>query len=505
MNNLEEKGDKTSLNSLITEAEQKAETDYTTASWATFQEKLTAAKEVQNNSDASTSEITAVVNDLQTAMDALVNRANTDNLSALIATAKAKQNDGYTIDSWNALQTAITEAEAVVANPDSSQSEIESKLNALQNALDALIVDSGNLDKNNLPDGTYSIYGEMIKMNRQEHSMSNDAINHYIKLTVENGQYYLTMDFKGLSYLNRFGYLAELSYYENGYTFGSYGSINGTRVLADVLTTQKNDDGSDVIDEFNQAGGSSEGLLYPDQVKLPLVADALADPDGYVPLHVFVPVMEDISEGTGDQDVLLKLDWSTLTATSEDDPNFNPDDNQEQSPAVDLVDTATGIKVHADAGTLPEGVKLVVEPITSGADYDKATVSLMDVGKKFKLYNIHLVDAQGNEVQPNGTVTVSYQIPEGYDANNLAVYRMNEDGSKTLIKGTVENGTYSVIQKCFSQYALVEKGSTITDAQNTANSPKTGDVTMIGVFSFIALASAGAIAVTLIARKRKAE
>ncbi|MFR5068708.1 MAG: hypothetical protein ACLTE2_01920 [Eubacteriales bacterium] len=57
--------------------------------------------------------------------------------------------------------------------------------------------------------------------------------------------------------------------------------------------------------------------------------------------------MEDISEGTGDQDVLLKLDWSTLTATSEDDPNFNPDDNQEQSPAVDLVDTATGIKeVH---------------------------------------------------------------------------------------------------------------------------------------------------------------
>ncbi|MFR5068706.1 MAG: hypothetical protein ACLTE2_01910 [Eubacteriales bacterium] len=53
---------------------------------------------------------------MQTAMDALVNRANTDNLSALIATAKAKQNDGYTTDSWNALQTTISEAEAVIAN-----------------------------------------------------------------------------------------------------------------------------------------------------------------------------------------------------------------------------------------------------------------------------------------------------------------------------------------------------------------------------------------------------
>ena len=33
--------------------------------------------------------------------------------------------------------------------------------------------------------------------------MSNDAINHTIKLTVEDGKYYLTMDFKGLSYLNK--------------------------------------------------------------------------------------------------------------------------------------------------------------------------------------------------------------------------------------------------------------------------------------------------------------
>ena len=152
--------------------------------------------------------------------------------------------------------------------------------------------------------------------------MSNDAINHTIKLTVEDGKYYLTMDFHGLAYLNRFGYLAKLSYYDNGYTYGQYGTVEGTLIPATVLSTQKNADGSDVYDEFNQAGGSYEGKLYPDQIKFPLVADALADEDGYVPLHVFVPVMEDISAGTGDQDVLLKLDLSTLTETTEDDPNF---------------------------------------------------------------------------------------------------------------------------------------------------------------------------------------
>ncbi len=503
VSNLEERGDKTALNTLITEGEKKVQEDYTPDTWAAFAQALAAAKTVQSNADAGISEISAAVNMLETAMNALAARADTTALVALIAAAQATVNTGYSESSWNALQTAITNAQAVADNENATQEDVQAQLTALQSALDSLT--TGSLDKNNLPDGTYSVYGEMIKMNRQESSMSNDAINHYIKLTVENGQYYLNMDFHGLSYLNRFGYLAELSYYENGYVFGEYGTISGTRTPAQVLSTQKNADGSDVIDEFNQAGGSSEGLLYPDRVKFPLVTDALADPDGYVPLHVFVPVMEDISAGTGEQDVLLKLDWSTLKATTDNDPNFSTEGTQSQTPAVDLTDAATGITVHADAGTFPQGARLVVEPITSGADYDKASAALLDTGKKFKLYNIHVVDAQGNEIQPNGAVTTSYPIPAGYNASRLAVYRMNEDGTKTLIKGTVENGVYSVMQKSFSQYALVETGSTITDAQNTANFPQTGDNTILGVLIFMALASAGAVAVTLLTKKRRAK
>ena len=47
------------------------------------------------------------------------------------------------------------------------------------------------------------------------------------------------------------------------------------------------DSGSDVVDEFNQVGGSSEGVKYPDLIKFPLVDDALNDANGYVPLHVY--------------------------------------------------------------------------------------------------------------------------------------------------------------------------------------------------------------------------
>lgn len=502
---LEVKGDKSALNDLLAEAEEKEETAYTPSSWKVFSEKVDLAKQVQLDSEASTAEVTKAVEELTNGMNGLVERADTAELNNLIQEAELIKNNGYTEDSWNQLQTAIQEAKALLANADASQNEVNNQTAALQQSMDSLKKD-GELDKNNLEDGVYSIYGEMVKVNRKDFSMSNDAINHTVKLTVENGQYYLTMDFKGLSYLNKFGYLAELAYYDNGFVYDQYGEINGTLIAAEVLSTQKNADGTDVMDEFNQTGGSYEGKLYPDQVKFPLVSDALNDEDGCVPLQVFVPVMEDISAGSGTQNVLLKLDWSTLKETTEDDPDFQPEEPVEQSPAVNVTDPSTGIKVEADKGVFPEGVEQVVTQITSGADYDKAASVLSDVGKKFRLFEIHF-ELDGAEVQPNGIVTVYYPIPEGYDADKVVLYRINEDGTKTLIKGTVENGFYKVMTKSFSTYALVEQGSTIPDAENSANVgsdiPQTGDSTNVLLFALLAMASAGMIGVLFISRKRK--
>ena len=121
----------------------------------------------------------------------LVERADISELNALIDEAKSMEKDGYTADSWNALQTAITNAEATASDLNASQANINTRLDELQDAIDGLVKD-GKLDRLNLEDGIYSVYGEMIKMNREEKSMSNDAINHTIKLTVEDGKYYIT-------------------------------------------------------------------------------------------------------------------------------------------------------------------------------------------------------------------------------------------------------------------------------------------------------------------------
>lgn len=495
---LELKGEKETLAGIIEEAKNIDENLYTAESFAAMQVALAAAEKTQANEDAGASEVNNAVQALDDAIKALTYKA-ADYSAVDAAIAEIPEDlSVYTQESADAVNVA--RASVVRDKNITEQDSVDAMAKRISEAVAALVLKPADtaLDKNKLADGVYSLYGEMIKVNRQDKSMSNDAINHTIKLTVENGKYYLTMDFHGIHYLNRFGYLAKLSYYDNGYSYGQYGAINGTLIPAEVLSTQKNADGTDVIDEFNQAGGSSAGLKYPDQLKFPLVADALHDADGYVPLHVFVPVMEDISDGTGDQDVLLKLDWSTLKKTTEDDPDFAPIDNAELSSAVDYTDPATGVKVHADKGVFDDGVQIVVTEITKGADYDNAVKALNDIGKKIRFYDVKFMDANGNAVLPNGTVTISFPAG-GLNASKLAAYRVNADGSKTLVKGEYKDGYYTIITKTAAQYALVETGST----NGSAQSPNTGAPELSAAFAMLAVGAAGFSGTLLFTRKKK--
>ena len=85
---LEEIGDKTNLNAVITEAETKVEEDYTPNSWAAFQESLESAKTVQADEDAGISQVNAAAQALTEAMEALTPRADTARLADLVAQAK---------------------------------------------------------------------------------------------------------------------------------------------------------------------------------------------------------------------------------------------------------------------------------------------------------------------------------------------------------------------------------------------------------------------------------
>ena len=504
--------EKAGLHDVITAAANMLGRDhtYTLASRQELKKAIRAAEKVYDDPDATQAEVNEAANDVVDAMLGL--EAKEDN-------SGSGQSDSGKTDSGNSGKTDSGKTDS----GDNGKS-------------DAGKTGSDKLDIKNLEDGVYVIHGNMVKTNKKDASMSDKAINHNIKLTVKDGKYYITMDFNGLKVGNDLGYLGSLKYFKTGYVTKN-GVPTGEKADVAVDSVQKNADGSVVKDDL--------GTDYPDLVTFELIPEALED--GYVPLEVFVPIMESISAGNGTQPVYLKLDWSTIEKTTADDEVFTEDDNNEDasSPAVDLTDKATGIHVTADAGVLPEGVKLVVTPIKEGTDYDKAKANTFIVGNDFVLYDIHFEGADGNEVEPNGSVTVSIPIPDGWDTSKLGLYHFNDDGSVSPIIGTAKDGMYTFRTNSFSNFALVQRqgaslpsgselgngsglttldnktggsslgngsglgsASTLSDSSGlnsgkSLDNVKTGDDFSMGSWAVLALIAAGALAVVL-AGSRKA-
>ena len=280
------------------------------------------------------------------------------------------------------------------------------------------------------------------------------------------------------------------------------------------MTTQKDSDGNVVVDIYNDASSP-----YPDTVSFELVKTALNDENGFVPLQVFVPIMDAISAGAGTQNVLMKLDWTTLKSTTDDDPDLQPDDPEEQSPAFDK--TINGVRIAAEKGMIPEGTKAEVTEITQGEEYTGAKTALSSVFSNFKLYKI-ILTKDGKEIQPEGFITIS--IPVGsLSSTKAGVYRVNSDGTKSLLSGSVEDGMYVFKTNKTGLFAIGEKtASSITanTAKPTVNTPKTtlgtgstavktaanaktGDTSPIVLFGVLFMASLGILSLSACRRMKK--
>lgn len=133
--------DHSSLNALIAEAEGLNSADYTSNSWGVFQNALVYAKAVAAKSDATATEISDAVQALQSARTALV---FTGALKAAVSAVKSLPSGAYTASSWATLQSALSAAEGVVANPAATQAQVSDALTNLKSAVDGLALDTSN-------------------------------------------------------------------------------------------------------------------------------------------------------------------------------------------------------------------------------------------------------------------------------------------------------------------------------------------------------------------------
>lgn len=238
----------------------------------------------------------------------------------------------------------------------------------------------------------------------------------------------------------------------------------------------------------------------------------------YVPVNFYVP---DTPMDAAVGEVLsarLRFVWSSATPTetqslgSNDKPAAGVSSiTGEEIVDEKLEDEKTGIVLETNTGVLSDEAELSVTEITSGEDFELAETALNGVMENWKLYKIvALVD--GVETDPEGAVTL--RIP--CDNANAVLYRINADGTKTLLKGSMEDGYYVFSTTKLGLFALGDEIAAEGTAQQNANADNgeaafaeggasTGapSATLWIVLGVVIVAAATGLTVYFVRRKRK--
>ena len=162
-----------------------------------------------------------------------------------------------------------------------------------------------------------------------------------------------------------------------------------------------------------------------------------------------------------------------------------------------LTEEDNGIMIQLPAAQAGE-VRLQVTVI-SGSETEQITAAVTQLAgrtEQIKAFDISLQHIDGAAVQPDGTVTVSIPIPEGWEPQKLRVYYVADNGAATDMQAAVStDGKYMQFQTDhFSCYALAQLAT--EDAPPVA-SPLPWII--LGVIGALALAAGG----YLLWRKKK--
>lgn len=163
------------------------------------------------------------------------------------------------------------------------------------------------------------------------------------------------------------------------------------------------------------------------------------------------------------------------------------EDDKDVSISQPIADSKEVIELEAEAGVVPAGAQLSVEKISEGETYVKAETALESIvteKTEVYLFDITLLDSENVKIQPDGKVTITIALEETLEANEkVTVYRIEDDGTKTLMEGTkVVDGKVVFTTDHFSTYAVLV-GEIVTV-------PKTGDVTTAGIYMLLLVAGA---------------
>ncbi|MBM7643543.1 mucin-binding protein [Streptococcus loxodontisalivarius] len=124
------------LEAAIANAEALTASDYSQASWAQVETRLTEAKAVLSDTSASQLQLDQAKDALESAMAALL--VDREKLQGLVTEAEAKSALDYSPSSWAALEESLSAAQTLLAQESPKQSDLDQAAESLSQALSQL-------------------------------------------------------------------------------------------------------------------------------------------------------------------------------------------------------------------------------------------------------------------------------------------------------------------------------------------------------------------------------
>lgn len=144
--------------------------------------------------------------------------------------------------------------------------------------------------------------------------------------------------------------------------------------------------------------------------------------------------------------------------------------SSKEEKAEDQVLTATAedgaiITVSAPAGVLPAGSKVTANVVNLDSVRQTLEEAVASDGRKltdYKVYDITITDADGNEIQPDGNVTVTIKGAD-IQGESVDVYHIEDDNAEK-IADDVDGDSAEFIAEHFSLYSVAASGSYVAES-----------------------------------------
>ncbi len=145
------------------------------------------------------------------------------------------------------------------------------------------------------------------------------------------------------------------------------------------------------------------------------------------------------------------------------------DDKQELAVEKDDLDDAAKkcaeeeYTFNIESKAIPDNTTIEIGKVLAGNIYDNVKAAIesvvLDVKKDIRVFEINLLNTSGNKIQPdnNGNVTITTNIPDGFDPLKIEVYRLSDDGKdKIKVSAKAENGKVTFVTNHFSTYIIAQ-------------------------------------------------